>query len=64
VAFVNLSTASSSIDQIPLFEKFAPGYGAGFRIMLKKLTRSNITIDYGRGSDGTGNVYINFYENF
>ena len=64
VAFVNLSTASSTIDQIPLFEKFAPGYGAGFRIMLKKLTRSNITIDYGRGSDGTGNVYINFYENF
>jgi hypothetical protein len=64
VAFVNLSTASSSLDEIPLFEKFAPGYGAGFRIMLKEITRSNITVDYGRGADGKGSVYINFYENF
>ena len=62
--FTNLSAASSSLDEIKLFDRVAPGYGTGFRIMLKKLTRSNITLDYARGIQGQSGFYINYNEFF
>ncbi|MGB0776415.1 MAG: BamA/TamA family outer membrane protein [Flavobacteriaceae bacterium] len=64
VFFGNVSTTSSDMDDIRLFEGYAPGYGAGLRLMLKEITRSNLTIDYGRGINGQGGVYINYNEFF
>lgn len=64
VFFGNVSAASSSLDEIKLFDRVAPGYGTGFRIMLKKLTRSNITFDYARGIQGQSGFYINYNEFF
>lgn len=64
VVFANVSTLSSNMDEIKLFNSLAPGYGVGLRLMLKKVSKSNLTIDYARGLNGQGGVYINYNEMF
>lgn len=46
------------------FEYIAPGYGAGLRIRLNKFSRTNLCIDYGWGSHGSGGFFVNLGEVF
>ena len=64
VAFLNATTSSNSINNQPIFNAFAIGYGVGLRVKMSKQTNTNISIDYGRGRNGSGGVYINLQETF
>ena len=64
VAFLNATTASNSVNNQPIFNAFATGYGMGLRVKMSKQTNTNISIDYGRGRNGSGGVYINLQETF
>ncbi len=46
------------------YEYIAPGYGAGLRISLNKFSRTNLCIDYGWGSHGSGGFFVNLGEVF
>jgi hypothetical protein len=65
VTFVNFTTASNPLpySNQPLFNTVAPGYGAGLRIKMNKIDRTNITADYGR-SQGFSGIYLNIRETF
>lgn len=54
VLFVNLTTASSKDSHVDLFEYIKPGIGGGFRIMLDKKSRTNLSMDYGVGKKSNG----------
>lgn len=64
IVFVNATTASSPESGTELFKIINPGIGAGLRIKFNKYSRSNIAIDYGRGSDGSSSLFLNLSENF
>ena len=42
----------------------APGYGAGIRISLNKFSRTNLCVDYGWGTHGSGGFFVNLGEVF
>lgn len=63
VAFVNLTSASGP-DGRRLFASVAPAGGAGLRILLDKLSRTNICFDVGVGSGGSYGIYIGLQEAF
>jgi hypothetical protein len=63
VAFVNLTTADNANKTVKLFQNIAPGVGAGLRIMVDKLSKSNLQIDVGVGRKSVG-VYIGVAETF
>jgi len=63
VTFVNLTTASNDLKRQLLSDHFAIGYGAGIRLKLSKLNKTNIAIDYGRGQGGSA-IYFNLQETF
>ncbi|MBS1665333.1 MAG: hypothetical protein JST68_30095, partial [Bacteroidetes bacterium] len=46
------------------FQYIAPGYGAGLRIKLNKFSRTNLCIDYGWGTHGSGGFFVNLGEVF
>ena len=46
------------------FEVIAPGYGAGIRLKFNKFSRTNIAIDYGFGTGGSGGLFVNVGEVF
>jgi hypothetical protein len=54
-------TGSSSAGR---FEYIAPGYGLGARISLNKFSRTNLAIDYGWGTHGSGGFFVNLGEVF
>jgi outer membrane protein assembly factor BamA len=60
--FANI-TAGSSYTQ-NLFDYTALGIGAGLRIQLDKLARTNLTIDFGMGTDNSSGIYFNLQETF
>jgi hypothetical protein len=62
VFFVN-TTFASSTDQ-KLFSKTAPGIGAGFRMMMDKLARVNLTVDLAYGLDHSSGIYFSMQETF
>lgn len=41
-----------------------PGYGLGLRISLNKFSRTNLCIDYGWGTHGSGGFFVNLGEVF
>ena len=47
-----------------LFEVFQPGYGAGFRVLFNKATRTNLAIDYAFGRFGRKGFFLNLNETF
>lgn len=63
VAFMNFSTASSKQGNEHLFDAVNPAGGIGLRIKLNKVSRTNITIDYGIGKNSNG-FYLNVGETF
>jgi len=46
------------------FEYVTPGGGAGIRISLNKFSRTNLCIDYGWGTHGSGGFFVNLGEVF
>lgn len=64
VFFANMTTASSKDNNIDLFEYIEPAAGLGLRILIQKQARTNLTIDYGWGSNGEGAFYLNLTEYF
>jgi len=46
------------------FEYVAPGYGLGLRISLNKFSRTNLCVDYGWGTHGSGGFFVNLGEVF
>lgn len=64
VGFLNVTSASDEATRQSVLSAFAPGFGAGLRIKLDKKTRTNISIDYGRGREGSSGVYFNLQETF
>jgi hypothetical protein len=45
-------------------QRFQPGWGPGLRIKLNKLSKTNISIDYGFGTQGSKGLFINIGELF
>jgi outer membrane protein assembly factor BamA len=64
VAFVNVSTANDDLKDVRIFQYLAPAFGAGLRVMLNKRSLSNLTIDFGVGTNGSKGVFINVSETF
>jgi hypothetical protein len=63
VLFANVSTASNRDMNVPLFGYLKPGCGFGFRIMVGKIDRTNILIDFGIGEVSQG-LYLQAQEIF
>ncbi|MCO4293972.1 outer membrane protein assembly factor [Solitalea sp. MAHUQ-68] len=63
VAFLNCSTTSNDDTAEHLFNTMNPAGGLGLRIKLNKISRTNISIDYGIGKNSNG-FYLNVGEAF
>ncbi|BCS35828.1 hypothetical protein TBR22_A50620 [Luteitalea sp. TBR-22] len=64
VAFANTTTVSDVGGGQRLFERFAPGAGAGLRLLLDKRSRTNLTFDVGFGERGSRGIYLGIQEAF
>ena len=64
VAFVNTTTISNRQGGEQLFDNFAPGAGAGLRLLLNKRSRTNLAFDVGFGENGNFGVYLVVQEAF
>jgi len=64
VAFVNTTTISNRQDGEQLFDNFAPGAGAGLRLLLNKRSRTNLAFDVGFGERGSRGIYLVVQEAF
>jgi hypothetical protein len=45
-------------------QNLIPGWGAGIRLKLNKYSRTNVAVDYGFGTNGSGGVFVNLGEVF
>jgi hypothetical protein len=63
VIFGSLQTGNDE-HGTQLFEVFQPGYGAGFRVLFNKATRTNLAIDYAFGRFGRKGFFLNLNETF
>ena len=52
VTFLNTTTVDNADAGKKLFDDFAPAAGFGFRVLLNKYSRTNLTADYAWGKDG------------
>lgn len=64
VLFANATTANNPDANIGMFEYVEPGVGVGWRIMINKKARTNLTIDYAWGAYGSHGFYLNVNETF
>ena len=64
VAFANTTTISNRQSGEQLFDNFAPGVGAGLRVLLNKRSRTNLAFDVGFGEKGNSGVYLVVQEAF
>ena len=62
VAFINAESFSAAPGSA--LQKVQPGYGAGLRIKLNKVSKTNIAIDYGLGNQGSKGVFVTVGEIF
>jgi outer membrane protein assembly factor BamA len=62
VLFVNAETFSSTPGS--RLQGIQPGFGPGLRIKLNKVSKTNISIDYGFGTQGSKGLFINIGEMF
>ncbi len=62
VVFANVE--SFSAQQGTRLQAIQPGYGPGLRISINKLSKTNITIDYGFGTQGSRGLFIDVGEAF
>jgi hypothetical protein len=64
VVFVNTTTIANRQDGEQLFDNFAPGAGAGLRLLLNKRSQTNLAFDLGFGENGNRGVYMVVQEAF
>ncbi len=62
VIFANAESVSEQSTK--QFGKIAPGYGLGLRLKLNKFSRTNLAVDYGFGTGGSGGFFVNLGEVF
>lgn len=62
VLFANAETFSAEMGSH--LQTIQPGFGTGLRIKLNKVSKTNISIDYGFGSDRSNGLFINIGELF
>jgi hypothetical protein len=62
VVFANVESFTELVSK--KFEVASPGWGAGVRIKLNKLSNTNIAIDYGFGLGGSEGLFVNLGEVF
>jgi len=62
VVFLNAQTFSA--EPGTRLQAIQPGFGPGLRIKLNKLSRTNIDIDYGFGTQGSHGLFVNVGELF
>jgi len=63
VTFASMQTANDE-HGTKLFQVFQPGYGAGFRVLFNKATRTNLALDYAFGKYGNKGFFLNLNESF
>jgi hypothetical protein len=61
VAFVNMTSSTGPSGS---FGRIDPGAGLGLRLKFVKRTRTNLTIDYGWGREGSTGLYLGTQEVF
>jgi outer membrane protein assembly factor BamA len=64
VAFLNSTTISNHQAGERLFDNFAPGGGAGLRLLLNKRSKTNLAFDVGFGEKGNRGIYLTVQEAF
>jgi len=64
VAFFNATTISNHQEGERLFDNFAPGGGAGLRLLLNKRSKTNLAFDVGFGESGNHGIYLTVQEAF
>lgn len=62
VVFANAQTVTEQTSGT--FEKVVPAIGTGLRIKMNKVSRTNLSIDYGVGFDGSKGLFFNLGEVF
>ena len=62
VIFGNAQTFTMQPDN--KVQTIIPGWGAGIRFKLNKFSRTNVALDYGFGTNGSGGVFVNLGEVF
>lgn len=62
VVFLNAESLSAA--QGTKLQAIQPGYGPGLRVKLNKISKTNITIDYGFGNEGSRGLFIDVGEAF
>ncbi|MES2646470.1 MAG: BamA/TamA family outer membrane protein [Bacteroidota bacterium] len=63
VIFANFTTTDTPNNTLNVFGNIAPGAGVGLRVMVDKLSKSNLQVDFGVGRKSFG-VYIGVGETF
>ena len=64
VVFANAQTVTESDQASGQFEKVVPAVGAGLRLKMNKISRTNLSVDYGYGFDGSHGIFFNLGEVF
>jgi hypothetical protein len=64
VAFLNTTTVTNLDIDERLFDSFATGAGAGFRLLINKRSKTNLCLDFGFGKQGSRGVYLAVQEAF
>ena len=64
VAFLNTETLSDEQTGERLFDSFATGAGFGLRLLINKRSKTNLSLDFGWGKDGSNGVYLAVQEAF
>ncbi|QEC63357.1 BamA/TamA family outer membrane protein [Mucilaginibacter ginsenosidivorans] len=62
VVFLNAQTFSAAPGT--RLQSVQPGFGPGLRVKLNKVSRTNISIDYGFGTQGSHGLFVNVGELF
>jgi hypothetical protein len=64
VAFLNTTSLANRASGEQLFDNFATGAGAGFRLLLNKRSKTNLCVDFGWGRAGSRGFYLSVQEAF
>ena len=64
VAFINAATISNLADDERLFDNYAPGVGAGLRLLVNKRSKTNLCFDVAFGKQGSKGIYLAVQEAF
>ena len=62
VVFINAETLSA--EPGTKLQSIQPGFGGGLRIKLNKKSQTNLSLDYGFGTQGSNGIFINIAEAF